>query len=106
MRLPKAIKSTQLSAAVVLSLSLMACTDSALLAKSPDIDLELKVDVLIKSGTVYTGNNQKAQNLEIAVCKQIICGIYASNSKEINANKVIDAKGKIVSPGFIDAHTH
>jgi len=106
MKFPKAIISTQLSTAVVLSLSLMACTDSALSAKSSDIDPELKVDVLIKSGTVYTGSNNKSQNLDIAICKQVICGIYASNSKTIDAKKTINAKGKIVSPGFIDAHTH
>jgi len=106
MTLPKIIKSTQLSAAVILSLSLMACTDNSLSAKSTNIDPELQVDVLIKSGTVYTGTNNQGQKLDIAVCKQLICGIYASNSKVINAKKIIDAKGKIVSPGFIDAHTH
>ncbi|PAJ76404.1 amidohydrolase [Pseudoalteromonas sp. NBT06-2] len=101
-----AVKSGQLSVVAVLSLSLIACTNSSLFAKSSHIDPELKVDVLIKSGTVYTGSNNKAQNLDIAVCKQVICGIYASNSKSIVAKKTIDAKGKIVSPGFIDAHTH
>lgn len=106
MNLPMAVKSGQLSVVAVLSLSLIACTNSSLFAKSSHIDPELKVDVLIKSGTVYTGSNNKAQNLDIAVCKQVICGIYASNSKSIVAKKTIDAKGKIVSPGFIDAHTH
>lgn len=54
MNLPMAVKSGQLSVVAVLSLSLIACTNSSLFAKSSHIDPELKVDVLIKSGTVYT----------------------------------------------------
>ncbi|ASP48584.1 N-acyl-D-amino-acid deacylase family protein [Cognaticolwellia beringensis] len=64
-----------------------------------------EVDILIVNGTVYTGELRQAQSLNIAVCKQTICGVYPKG-KKVNARKVIDASGKIVSPGFIDPHTH
>jgi len=63
-------------------------------------------DILITSGRVYAGLDTEAQMLDIAVCGDKICGLYPSGSKKVIAAKVIDAKGKIVSPGFIDPHTH
>ncbi len=64
-----------------------------------------EADILIVNGTVYTGELRQAQAVNIAVCQQTICGIYPTD-KKVNAKKIIDATGKIVSPGFIDAHTH
>ena len=64
------------------------------------------IDLLITNGTVYTGDKLHPQNLDIAVCKQVICGLYPSGNVKVDATKVIDATGKIVSPGFIDPHTH
>ncbi len=63
-------------------------------------------DILITNGTVYTGESSQGQSLDVAICGQVICGLYPSNSQPIQAKKVIEAKGKIVSPGFIDPHTH
>lgn len=63
-------------------------------------------DTLIQSGDVYTGNSDKPQKLDIAVCGEIICGVYPPGQHSVEAKTVIDAKGKIVSPGFIDPHTH
>ena len=65
-----------------------------------------QVDILIKNGEVYTGINGEAQALDIALCGDIICGIYPKGEHNVTAKKVIDAKDKVVSPGFIDPHTH
>ena len=64
------------------------------------------VDLLITNGTVYTGDSNQAQHLDVAICQKIICGLYPSGDHTIKATKTIDATGKIVSPGFIDPHTH
>ena len=64
------------------------------------------VDLLITNGTVYTGESDQAQPLDVAICQQVICGLYPTGGHSIVAKKIIDAKGKIVSPGFIDPHTH
>ena len=54
---------------------------------------------------VYDGINSEPQNIDISINNGKI--IYLSNNKQsINANKIIDAEGLIVSPGFIDTHTH
>jgi len=63
-------------------------------------------DILITNGIVYTGESSQGQFLDVAVCGQIICDIYPSGNQQVQAKKVIDATGKIVSPGFIDPHTH
>jgi len=65
----------------------------------------VKVDLLIINGDVYSGDTTKAQQLDIAICGQTICGLYP-RGQQVNAEKIIDVKGKIVSPGFIDPHTH
>jgi len=67
---------------------------------------DIVVDILITNGTVYTGESSQGQSLDVAVCGQVICGLYASGGQQIQAKKVIDASNKIVSPGFIDPHTH
>lgn len=64
------------------------------------------VDVLLVNGMVYAQTNEQPQSLDIAICGDEICGLYPSNSGQINAKQVIDVDGKIVSPGFIDPHTH
>ena len=66
---------------------------------------DINADLLIINGNVYDGITSKAQNVNIAIKNDKI--IYISdNKKSINANKIIDAEGLIISPGFIDTHTH
>jgi len=85
--------------AFLLAITLMACSP-----KSAKVKLPL-ADLLIINGTVFTGEKHQGQQLNIAICRQHICGVYPKD-KRIPAIKIIDAKGKIVSPGFVDAHTH
>jgi len=65
-----------------------------------------KVDLLITNGSVYSGESEQVQKLDIAICQQVICGLYPSGKHKVSAEKIINAQGKIVSPGFIDPHTH
>jgi N-acyl-D-aspartate/D-glutamate deacylase len=82
---------------------LVSCTTgSSSVVQSDSIPI---ADILIVNGTVYTGELRQPQSLNIAICQQIICGIYPRNVK-VKAKKVLDAAGQIVSPGFIDPHTH
>lgn len=66
----------------------------------------LNADILIQNGQVYIGDNSGAKSLNIAICQQTICSVAPPNTVPINAKHIIDAKGKIISPGFIDPHTH
>lgn len=65
-----------------------------------------QVDILIVNGDVYTGNTDNAQALDIAICGEQICAVSPTGSKQYSAKQTVDAKGLIVSPGFIDPHTH
>jgi len=60
--------------------------------------------LLIKNGYVYTMEGKNIENGDILIKDGKIVKV-GSNIENKNA-KIIDAKGKIVLPGFIDAHTH
>jgi len=60
-------------------------------------------DLIIKNGLIYDGNGGEAYKADVAVTDGIIAEIGDVTEP---AEKVIDAKGAIVTPGFIDVHTH
>ncbi len=61
-------------------------------------------DMIIKNGTVVDGTGADAYVVDIAVKDGKID--YMGDLSGENAPIVIDAKGKYVTPGFIDSHTH
>ncbi|MCI4591792.1 amidohydrolase family protein [Sphingobium sp. BYY-5] len=63
-----------------------------------------KVDILITGGTIYDGGTGKPYVGDVALKGDRI--IYVGRTGHLAATQVIDAKGMIVAPGFIDAHTH
>jgi len=62
-----------------------------------------KVDLLIRGGTIYTGDGAPFVG-DVAIRGDRI--VLVSRRADVNAAEVIDAKGMIVAPGFIDPHTH
>lgn len=66
----------------------------------------IEVDILIKNGIVYNGTDSIASNVSIAIRDDKIIFIGDENSVSLSAAKIINAAGLIVSPGFIDPHTH
>ena len=62
----------------------------------------MKYDLLIKNGTIVTASN--SFKADLAVKDEKIVAI-AANIEE-DAEKIVDAEGKLVLPGAIDSHTH
>lgn len=66
--------------------------------------ISLAYDILIKNGRVIDGAGNPWYWGDVAVEGDRIAAIGKLN--EAKAERVIDAKGLVVSPGFVDAHSH
>ena len=64
----------------------------------------LQVDTIIRGGTIYTGADAPPRVGDVEIAGDRI--VYVGPSRRTAAARVIDARGRIVAPGFIDAHTH
>lgn len=64
-------------------------------------------DIVIKNATLATfaGPNHILKNASIAMKDGIITEIL-THDNNLSTSKTIDAKGKLVTPGLIDCHTH
>ena len=63
----------------------------------------MSYDLKIINGTLYDGDGGEPVQTNIAVKDGVIAEIGACAGK---AERVINAAGQIVTPGFIDVHTH
>lgn len=82
-----------------LALSLVALLASA----SPA--LAQSYDVLIRGGTVYDGSGAPGRDADVAIQGDRIVAV-GTIPATATAPMVVDARGKIVAPGFIDPHSH
>ena len=63
------------------------------------------VDILIQGGTIYNGDSDQPIIGDVGISGDRIAFVGES-PKGVTAVRTIDARGMVVSPGFIDAHTH
>ncbi|MFN6038688.1 MAG: amidohydrolase [Bacteroidota bacterium] len=69
---------------------------------------KIKVDFIVKNGKIYTVDSLFTISQAFAVKdgKIISIGTNIEILNGFDANKIVDAEGKFVYPGFIDAHCH
>lgn len=60
-------------------------------------------DLIIKNGTVVDGTGSARFRADVAIKGDSIAGVGEITG---DATREIDATGKVVTPGFIDLHTH
>lgn len=64
----------------------------------------LHFDLLIRGGTVVDGTRRARFDADVGVHAGRVAAI--GNLPQATADQMLDARGRIVAPGFIDAHTH
>jgi N-acyl-D-aspartate/D-glutamate deacylase len=61
-------------------------------------------DLIISGGTVADGTGSAPRQADVGIVGNTIAAVGALNGS--TATQQIDAKGKLVAPGFVDIHTH
>lgn len=61
-------------------------------------------DLIIRNGTVHDGTGAEGQRADVAVVGDRIVAV--GEKLELSATREINAEGKLVTPGFVDVHTH
>ena len=62
----------------------------------------MRADIVIKGGTLVDGTGSPGQVADVAVTDGRISDIGSG----LEGARVLDASGQVVSPGFVDIHTH
>ena len=62
-------------------------------------------DSVIRNGKIFDGTGNPWYKADIGIADGKIKTI-SNRIMDENADRIIDAKGKVVSPGFIDTHSH
>lgn len=62
----------------------------------------MAADIVIRGGTVVDGTGAPGYRADVAVTDGVISDI----GEGLDGRRVLDASGQVVSPGFVDIHTH
>jgi predicted amidohydrolase YtcJ len=68
-----------------------------------------KPTLIFKNGLVYSVDRAKTQSQAIAIGRDKILGVGKDIDIEAHARpgtKIVDLRGKMVLPGFVEAHAH
>ena len=68
-----------------------------------------RADLVLKGATVLTMDSEDTRAQAVAVRDGVIVGVGADHDVESligPGTRVIDCRGKTVTPGFVDSHTH
>ncbi len=63
-------------------------------------------DIVIRNGTIIDGTNTEPYLGEIAIDGDTIVAVGPPGTVAADGRREIDADGQIVTPGWVDIHTH
>jgi len=63
-----------------------------------------KPDIVIRNGTVIDGSGASGRHADVAIADGLITEV--ADKVSASGTREIDAEGRIVTPGFVDIHTH
>jgi N-acyl-D-amino-acid deacylase len=64
----------------------------------------MDADLIIRNGTVVDGTGAPSRRADVAIAGDRIVAV--EQSVEAKGRREIDATGRVVTPGFVDVHTH
>ncbi len=65
----------------------------------------MRFDVVVQGGELIDGTGAERRTADVGIVGDRVVAIGKDLASE-GAGRVIDAKGKLVTPGFVDVHTH
>ncbi len=86
--------------------SLLLLAVAAALGAVPGATSAQTYDILIKGGTVVDGTGADRFAADVAITGDRIVAVSREGIDPSRARRVIDATGRVVTPGFIDNHAH
>ena len=64
----------------------------------------MDVDLIVRGGTVVDGTGAPARRADVAIAGDRVVAV--DEHVDARATREIDAEGRVVTPGFVDVHTH
>src|SRR5688500_17898861 len=75
-------------------------------AAAVPVSAQRTVDIVIRGGTVVDGTGSPRRVADVAIQGDRIVFVGDATSARVTGTRIIDARGLVVAPGFIDPHTH
>src|SRR3954463_12587491 len=63
-------------------------------------------DLVIRGGTVVDGTGRPPRTADVAIADGVVVAVEESGDLATGTAHVVDADGALVTPGFVDIHTH
>ena len=87
-------------AALSLGLCILALCAGTAAAQGRD------VDILIRGGTVVDGTGAPERRADVGISRDRIVFVGDATAANVRGQRVIEAAGLVIAPGFIDPHSH
>jgi N-acyl-D-amino-acid deacylase len=84
-------------------LALLLC---CLACATPATQQPTNVDLLIQGGRIVDGTGSAPRTADVGITADRITFVGDAQARNITATRTLDATGLVVTPGFIDPHTH